>query len=71
MQGIGKYPFVNIDKERIDFGEYTVGKEVVQKVTLSNYSDVASEFNIEPLNDDGKDLAIALSLSHGVIQPGQ
>ena len=70
MQGIGKYPFVNIDKERIDFGEYTVGKEVSQEVTLSNYSDVTAEFNVEPVNDDGKDLAIGLSVQHGNIEPG-
>lgn len=70
MSGIGKYPFVNIDTERIDFGEFTVGKEVSKQVTLSNYSDVAAEFNIEPVNDDGKDLAIGLSLSHGSIAPG-
>jgi hypothetical protein len=38
---------------------------------LSNYSDVAAEFNVEPVNDDGKDLAIGLSVSHGSIPPGQ
>ena len=38
---------------------------------MSNYSDVTAEFNVEPVNDDGKDLAIGLSVSHGSISPGQ
>ena len=37
---------------------------------MSNFSDVSAEFNVEPVNDDMKDQAIALSMTHGTIAPG-
>jgi hypothetical protein len=38
MSGIGKFPFVSINHERLDFEQLTVGKELSKSVTLRNYS---------------------------------
>lgn len=40
MSGIGKFPFVNISQEKMDFESLTVGKERVKSVELRNYSQV-------------------------------
>ncbi len=70
MSGIGKFPFVSINHERLDFESLTVGKEASKTVSLRNYSLVKAEFNIDTMNDDGKDNSITLSSRSGVIEPG-
>lgn len=70
MSGIGKFPFVSINHERLDFEQLTVGKELSKSVTLRNYSLVRAEYTLESVNDDGKDDSIKLSNMHGEIAPG-
>lgn len=70
MSGIGKFPFVSINHERLDFEQLTVGKELSKSVTLRNYSLVPAEYTLEAVNDDGKDDSIRLSNMHGTIAPG-
>lgn len=70
MSGIGKFPFVSINHERLDFEQLTVGKELSKSVTLRNYSLVKAEYTLDPVNDDGKDTSIKLSNTQGVIAPG-
>lgn len=70
MSGIGKFPFVNLSNEKLDFESLTVGKESVKTVSLRNYSLVKAAFSIEEINDDGKDKAFTLSIKGGIIKPG-
>ena len=48
----------------------TVGKSDTKKITLRNHSLVQASFNIEKMNDDGKDQSFSLSQTDGVIGPG-
>jgi len=70
MSGIGKFPFVNLSNEKLDFEALTVGKETVKTVELRNFSLVKAAFSIEEINDDGKDKAFTLSIKGGIIKPG-
>ena len=70
MSGIGKFPFVSLNHERLDFEQLTVGKDLSKSVTLRNYSLVRAEYTLESVNDDGKDDSIKLSNMHGTIDPG-
>lgn len=70
MSAIGKYPFVTINHEKFDFESLLVGKQAQKDVILKNNSLVPAEFNVERVNDDGKDIAFSIDNYHGVIPPG-
>ena len=70
MSGIGKFPFVNLSNEKLDFESLTVGKEITKNVELRNFSLVKAAFLIEEINDDGKDKAFILNTKGGIIKPG-
>ena len=70
MSGIGKFPFVNLSQEKLDFETLTVGKDDYKGVELRNHSLVKAKFSIEEINDDGKDKAFTLSIKEGWINPG-
>jgi hypothetical protein len=70
MSGIGKYPFVEISTDKIDFEALTVGTSASQNVTFRNYSQVKAQYTIELINDDGKDKSILLNKYKGLIEPG-
>ena len=38
MSGIGKFPFVSINHEKLDFESLTVGKDAHKTIQLRNYS---------------------------------
>ena len=61
MSGIGKFPFITVNHEKLDFESLTVGKVTQKTIDIRNYSQVKAEFNIETINDDGKDDSITLS----------
>jgi hypothetical protein len=46
MSGIGKFPFVNLSNEKLNFDSLTVGKESVKSVELRNFSQVKAQFKI-------------------------
>lgn len=69
MSGIGKYPFVEISTDKIDFEALTVGKSTSQQVRLRNYSQVKGQYTVELINDDGKDKSIVLNKYRGAIEP--
>ena len=69
MSGIGKYPFVEISTDKIDFESLTVGKTTSQTVRLRNYSQVKAQYSIELISDDGKDKSIILNKYKGLIEP--
>jgi hypothetical protein len=52
MSAIGKYPFLMISNDSIDFEELLVGKSLTKEVTLRNSSLVQVDFKIEKLKDD-------------------
>ena len=61
MSGIGKFPFITVNHEKLDFESLTVGKVTHKTIDVRNYSQVKAEFHIETINDDGKDDSITLS----------
>jgi hypothetical protein len=61
MSGIGKFPFVNLSNEKLNFESLTVGTELVKTVELRNFSQVKAQYSIEEVNDDGKDHAFTLN----------
>jgi P pilus assembly chaperone PapD len=61
MSGIGKFPFITVNHEKLDFESLTVGKVTQKTIDVRNYSQVKAEFHIETINDDGKDDSITLS----------
>ena len=38
MSGIGKFPYVNISHEKLDFESLTVGKTLTKNIQLRNHS---------------------------------
>lgn len=70
MSGIGKFPYVNISHEKLDFESLTVGKTLTKNIQLRNHSQVKAIFNVERINDDGKDNSFSLSQTTGTIIPG-
>jgi len=61
MSGIGKFPFITVNHEKLDFESLTVCKVTQKTIDIRNYSQVKAEFHIETINDDGKDDSITLS----------
>jgi hypothetical protein len=61
MSGIGKFPFITVNHEKLDFETLTVGKVTSKTIDLRNYSQVKAEYHIDTINDDGKDDSITLS----------
>jgi len=61
VSAIGKYPFITVSTEMLDFDELLIGKTATKEVTVTNSSPVPLSFTIERMNDDGKDNSISLS----------
>ena len=68
---IGKYPFITLDAEDIDFDSLLVGKTVSRELKLQNSSLVPTQFQIEKVSDDGKDPSIKVDIKQGTLSPGQ
>ena len=58
VSAIGKYPFIILDAESVDFGPLLVGKTVSREFVLQNDSLVPTSYVIEKVSDDGQDTAI-------------
>ena len=71
VSAIGKYPFITLDAEDIDFDSLLVGKTVSRELKLQNSSLVPTDFKIEKVSDDGKDPSIKVDIKEGNISPGQ
>jgi hypothetical protein len=69
VSAIGKYPFITINQEVIDFEELLVGKTCKKEITITNSSPVPTSFKIECESDDGKDMSLQLSHSEGMLVP--
>lgn len=70
MSAIGKYPFLTINHEKFDFETLLVGKVAEKDVILKNSSLVPANFQVEKVNDDGKDLAFSIDNYSGSVPPG-
>ena len=55
VSAIGKYPFITINQEQIDFEELLIGKSCTKEITITNSSPVPTSFKISRTSDDGKD----------------
>lgn len=69
VSAIGKYPFITLNTEMIDFEELLIGKVATKEVTITNSSPVPTSFTIQRVNDDGKDTSIHLSHEHAQLLP--
>ena len=58
VSAIGKYPFITLDHQEIDFETLLIGKTVSRELQLQNSSLVPTSFVIEKVSDDGKDPSI-------------
>ena len=70
VSAIGKYPFITLSHENIDFKSLLVGKSEEKIITVTNSSLVPTSFTIEKVNDDGKDKSMHLSHTSGELIPG-
>ncbi len=55
VSAIGKYPFITINTDAINFDELLIGKTATKEITITNSSPVPTSFKIERVSDDGKD----------------
>jgi hypothetical protein len=70
VSAIGKYPFITLSHESIDFKSLLIGKTESKEITITNSSLVPTSFNIVKVNDDGKDKSIHLSHTSAELIPG-
>ena len=69
LSAIGKYPFLTINHDKFDFETLLVGKVLEKDVILKNNSLVPAEFNVEKVNDDGKDPSFSIDNYSGIVPP--
>lgn len=69
VSAIGKYPFITVNQECIDFEELLIGKSLTKEIAVTNSSPVPTSFTIESISDDGKDQSINLSMTQGSLLP--
>jgi hypothetical protein len=60
LSALGKYAFLTLNQDKIDFETLLVGKVSQKEIMLKNQSLVPTDFIIEKINDDGKDVAFSL-----------
>ena len=70
MSGLGKFPFVHIDHDKLNFESMTVGKSDTKRIIMRNQSLVKAIFSIEKVSDDEKDRSFSLNETEGEIAPG-
>jgi hypothetical protein len=61
LAAIGKYPFIMVDCKTFNFSSLLVGKTATKELVVSNNAEVATNFVIDKIQDDGKDPSFALS----------
>lgn len=71
LSAIGKYPFMTVDHKSFTFEPLLVGKNETQYMTITNSSEVSTNFTIEKISDDGKDPSFVLSQTSGTLPPKQ
>ncbi|KAL0033550.1 hypothetical protein WJX79_003070 [Trebouxia sp. C0005] len=72
VSGIGKYPFLALERSELRFGDVLVGEQVEQAVQLLNQGLVPADFCVKPLLDtDGvTDDTIKVSPTRGTLEAG-
>ena len=70
VSAIGKYPFIILDSQNVDFGNLLVGKTKSKEFVLQNDSLVPTQYVIEKVSDDGHDKAIQVDHTSGTLPPG-
>lgn len=58
VSAIGKYPFITLNTDVINFDELLIGKTATKEITITNSSPVHTSFKIERVSDDGKDQSL-------------
>jgi hypothetical protein len=68
MSAVGKYPFLTISSEKMDFETLLVGKVATKQLLLKNESLVSGKFTIEKA-DESNDPSFSLDYYSGTIPP--
>lgn len=72
LSAVFKYPYIQLQTEKLDFGGILVGNQTATRLELFNPSDVPAHFMIEHSSeDDFEDRAITCSHQEGFIPPGR
>ena len=71
LSAIGKFPFLTVSTDKLDFDELLVGKTLTKEIYLRNTSAVPFDFKIEKLKDDDQDSSFKLDHIKGAIPPNQ
>ena len=75
IKGVGKFPFITLSKNDVDFGDAYVGKSSVHSVRLFNHSLVPATFSTSWIDKDSTragstaSRAFTVSPKHGVLAP--
>jgi hypothetical protein len=70
MSAVGKYPFLTISSEKLDFETLIVGKITKKELLLKNESLVPAQFKIEKTDQaEGQDPSFSLDYYSGTIPP--
>eukprot|EP01137_Pigoraptor_chileana_P032973 Opistho-2@23196 len=67
IEGVGKYPFLDVFPRVLDFGQAYVGQPTERSFRLKNTSQVLASYRISSTDGDG---AFIPSLNHGTLLPG-
>ena len=49
---VGKFPFIKLSNNKVDFGTMLHGKHAIKEVVLKNVSEVPAKFRVEKVKDD-------------------
>lgn len=69
LSGIGKYPYISIPNDRIEFGDILLGRTGEQSITIQNKSLVPATFAIRMINPDLPVETFTFHPKSGVIPP--
>ncbi|KAL4426641.1 hypothetical protein ABPG74_018719 [Tetrahymena malaccensis] len=70
VSAIGKYPYISLSTQKLNFEQLLIGKQLVKEITIKNQSQVTATFSIVKIVDDEyKDNAFSLDVNQGEIPP--
>jgi hypothetical protein len=47
LSAVGKYPYISVSSQEVDFGDVLVTKQVSKEIILKNNSEVPAQFNLQ------------------------
>ena len=70
LSAIGKYPYIGLSTNKLEFDKLLVGKKVSKELIIKNQSQVPTSFQIQKTDDDSfKDNSFSIDVTNGEIPP--